>query len=143
MKGPEGRSASSRSENTRRPWSTPEVECIGKGTAIALSEFRRKVSMATPVTHPTVVLCEGDTADPVTLASQVQKLKARFGLRRIVVVGDRGLITAARIREDLEPTGLDWITALRAPQIKQLIEAGPLQLSLFDDRDLAEIASPD
>src|SRR5271166_3720743 len=84
-----------------------------------------------------VEVFEGDTVDPLTLASQVQKLKVRFGLRRIVVVGDRGLVTAARIREDLEPAGLDWITALRAPQIKQLIEA------LFDDRDLAEIASPD
>jgi hypothetical protein len=73
----------------------------------------------------------------------VQKLKARFGLERIVLVGDRGLITNARIREDLEPAGLDWITAQRAPQIEALIEAGPLQLSLFDDRDLAEIASPD
>jgi hypothetical protein len=90
-----------------------------------------------------VEVFEGDTADPMTLASQVQKLKARFGLTRVVVVGDRGLVTAARIREDLEPAGLDWITALRAPQIKALIEAGPLQLSLFDDRDLAEIASPD
>ena len=66
-----------------------------------------------------------------------------MGLRRIVVVGDRGLITVARIREDLEPAGLDWITALRAPQIKELIEVGPLQLSLFDDRDLAEITSLD
>ena len=53
------------------------------------------------------------------------------------------LVTAARIREDLEPAALDWITALRAPQIKALVEAGPLQLSLFDDRDLAEIASPE
>jgi len=86
---------------------------------------------------------EGSTADPMTLASQVQKLKARFGLRRVVVVGDRGLVTSARIREDLEPAGPDWITALRAPQIKELVAAGPLQLSLFDDRDLAEIASPD
>ena len=74
-----------------------------------------------------VEVFEGDTADPMTLASQVQKLKARFGLTRVVVVRDRGLVTAARIREDLEPAGLDWITALRAPQIKALIEAGPLQ----------------
>jgi transposase len=61
-----------------------------------------------------VEVLEGDTADPLTLASQPQKLKARFGLDRVVVVGDRGLITAARIREDLEPAGLDWITALHA-----------------------------
>jgi hypothetical protein len=73
----------------------------------------------------------------------VQKLKARFGLERVVVVGDRGMITSARIREELAPAGLDWITALRAPQIGHLVESGPLQLSLFDERDLAQIASPD
>ena len=86
---------------------------------------------------------EGDVADPTTISSQVEKLKQRFGLRRIVLVGDRGMITAARIREDLKPAGLDWITALRAPQIQQLVETGPLQLSLFDERDLAEITAPD
>ena len=86
---------------------------------------------------------EGNTADPMTLANQVQKLKERFGLDRIVVVGDRGMITSARIREDLEPAGLDWITALRAPKIQELANGGALQLSLFDDRDLAEITSPD
>ena len=87
---------------------------------------------------------EGDTADPATLASQVEKLKARFALERVVVVGDRGMITSARIREDLCPAGLDWITALRAPQLQALaVPDGPLQLSLFDDRDIAEIASPD
>jgi Transposase DDE domain len=85
----------------------------------------------------------GDTADPLTLGAQVNKLKARFGLDRVVLVGDRGMITQARIREDLKPAGLAWITALRAPQIKELAQGGPLQLSLFDDRDLAEIASPD
>ena len=86
---------------------------------------------------------EGNTADPMTLTSQVHKLKARFGLDRVVVVGDRGMITSARIRADLEPAGLDWITALRGPKIQELANGGPLQLSLFDDRDLAEIASPD
>jgi len=86
---------------------------------------------------------EGNTADPMTLSSQVQKLKLRFGLDRVVVVGDRGMITSARIREDLEPAGLDWITALRASSIQELTNGGPLQLSLFDDRDLAEITSPD
>ena len=60
-----------------------------------------------------------------------------------MLVGDRGMITSARIREDLEPAGLDWITALRGPQIQALAEDGPLQLSLFDERDLAEITSPD
>ena len=86
---------------------------------------------------------EGNTGDPMTLANQVQKLKERFGLERVVVVGDRGMITSARISADLEPAGLDWITALRAPKIQELVNGGTLQLSLFDDRDLAEITSPD
>ena len=86
---------------------------------------------------------EGNTADPMTLGNQVDKLKTRFGLDRVVVVGDRGMVTSARIREDLKPAGLDWITALRAPKIQELANDGPLQLSLFDDRDLAEIDSPD
>jgi hypothetical protein len=86
---------------------------------------------------------EGDTGDPGTVPAQVEKLKRRFGLKHLVLVGDRGMITAARIREDLKPTGLDWITTLRAPQIQALAEAGPLQLSLFDERDLAEITAPD
>ena len=86
----------------------------------------------------------GNTADPSTLKSQIDKLKHRFRLARVVLVGDRGMITQARLREDLIPAGLDWITALRAPAIQALAAAGgPLQLSLFDERDLAEITSPD
>jgi hypothetical protein len=85
----------------------------------------------------------GNVADPATLKSQIDKLKGRFKLSRVVLVGDRGMITAARLREDLTPAGLDWITALRAPQIQALAADGPLQLSLFDERDLAEITSPD
>jgi Transposase DDE domain len=85
----------------------------------------------------------GDVADPKTLATQIDKLKKRFGLRRVVLVGDRGMITTARIAEELKPAGLDWITALRAPAIQALAaEDGPLQLSLFDDRDMAEVVSP-
>ena len=86
---------------------------------------------------------EGNTADPTTLSTQVSKLKDRFGLDRVVLVGDRGMITSARIGEDLKPAGLDWITALRAPKIQELAKGGPLQLSLFDDRDLAEITAAD
>jgi hypothetical protein len=87
---------------------------------------------------------EGNTGDPSTVGNQITKLKERFGLKRVVMVGDRGMITDARIREDLEPAGIDWITALRAPSIQQLAaEDGPLQLSFFDERDLAEIESPD
>ena len=85
----------------------------------------------------------GNTADPMTLAAQLGKLRERFGLEQVVLVGDRGLLTAARIREDLAPLGLEWITALRAPAIRQLVEQGTLQLSLFDQQDLAEIRSPD
>jgi hypothetical protein len=91
-----------------------------------------------------VEVFEGNTADPATLPSLIVKLRGRFGLRRVIVVGDRGLITSARIREDLAPQeGIAWITSLRAPQIARLIDHGHLQLSLFDTRDLAEISSPD
>jgi DDE family transposase len=87
---------------------------------------------------------DGNTGDPRTLRAQVEKVKDRFAISRVVMVGDRGMITAARIRDDLAPAGLDWITCLRAPAIQALAaEDGPLQLSLFDERDLAEIASPD
>src|SRR5215471_11963812 len=86
---------------------------------------------------------EGSTADPMTLTSQVTKLKERFGLDHVVLVGDRGMITQARIAEDLSTAGLDWITALRAPTIKTLRDAGALQMSLFDERDMASITSPD
>jgi Transposase DDE domain len=84
-----------------------------------------------------VEVFEGDPADPATLGQQILKLKARFKLDRVVLVGDRGMITNARIRDDLKPAGLDWISCLRAPQIQALAaEGGPLQLSLFDERDL-------
>jgi hypothetical protein len=91
-----------------------------------------------------VEVFEGNTADPMTLSPQIDKLKQRFKLQRVVMVGDRGLLTSARIEETLRPAGLDWITALRAPAIKVLAaEGGPLQPSLFDTRDMAEIDSPD
>jgi hypothetical protein len=86
---------------------------------------------------------EGNTGDPKTVAAQVARVKDRFGLSRVVLVGDRGMLTAARLREDVGPAGLDWITALRAPQVKALVRDGALQLSLFDEADLAEITSPD
>ena len=86
---------------------------------------------------------EGSTADPMTLTSQVTKLKERFALDHVVLVGDRGMITQARITEDLKAAGLDWITALRAPAIKALLDGGALQMSLFDDRDMAAITSPE
>jgi hypothetical protein len=90
-----------------------------------------------------VEVFEGNTADPGTLSSVITKLRQRFALKRIVLVGDRGMLTSARIRDELVPAGgLDWITALRAPQIQQLLQGGTLQLSLFDQRELAEISDP-
>ena len=90
-----------------------------------------------------VEVFEGNTADPKTVAAQIQKLRQRFGLKEVVLVGDRGLLTSARIREDLETAeGVRWITALRAGQIQRLAVDGHLQLSLFDEQDLAEIQHP-
>jgi Transposase DDE domain len=85
----------------------------------------------------------GNTADPKTLAAQIEKLKTRFGLSRVALVGDRGMLTSARIDTELRPAHLDWISALRAPQIKALVEAGAIQLSLFDSQDLFEVTHPD
>ena len=90
-----------------------------------------------------VEVFNGNMADPNTLAAQVAKVRQRFKVAHVVLVGDRGVITAARIRAELRPIdGLAWITALRAPQIQSLVHAGSLQLSLFDQRDLAEISDP-
>jgi len=86
---------------------------------------------------------DGNTADPKTLATQIDKLKQRFHLDHVVLVGDRGMITQARITEEVRAAGLDWITALRAPAIKRLMQSGALQLSLFDQRDMASITAPD
>ena len=116
----------SRDHRADRPQLVIGLLCAADGCPIAVEVF------------------EGNTADPATVASQIAKLKDRFKLKRVVVVGDRGMITDARIEQGLRPAGLDWITALRAPAIKQLAaEGGPLQPSLFDDRDMAEITSPD
>jgi len=99
--------------------------CSPKGVPVAIEVF------------------EGNTADPKTLAAQISKLKTRFGLTQIALVGDRGMLTSARIRDELRPAQLDWISALRAPQIKALIETDALQLSLFDQQNLFEITHPD
>ncbi len=89
-----------------------------------------------------VEVFEGNTADPGAVASQVEKLTARFSLSRVVLVGDRGLLTGARIRDDLSPAGLRWITALRAPKTAKLVSGGDLQMSILDERNLAEISAP-
>src|SRR5947209_3794846 len=103
--------------------------CAGDGCPVAIEVFAEVFA--------------GSTADPATLPSQVTKLKERFGLDHVVLVGDRGMITQARISEDIKSAGLDWITALRAPAIRALLKGGALQMSLFDDRDMAGITSPE
>src|ERR1700737_995355 len=116
----------SRDRRADRPQIVIGLMCAADGCPVAVEVF------------------EGNTADPVTLSAQIDKLKQRFQLQRVVMVGDRGLLTSARIEQTLGPAGLDWITALRAPAIKQLaVAGGPLQPSLFDDRDMAEITSLD
>ena len=97
-----------------------------------------------------VRVCAGDTADPAAFTEVVRVVRERFGLADLVLVGDRGMITKARIEEiaklNADPdTAADfgWITALRAPAIATLLRDGPLQLSLFDEQDLAEITHPD
>jgi transposase len=86
---------------------------------------------------------DGNTGDPTTLEPQIAKLKQRFQLDHVVLVGDRGMITEARITEDIKAAGLAWITSLRAPAIKELLNSGALQLTLFDQRDMAGITAPD
>ncbi len=86
----------------------------------------------------------GNTADPSTLAPQISKVRKRFGIERVVIVGDRGMITSKRINDELRGVeGIDWITALRADSIKKLASQSVIQMSLFDDRDLAEVVSDD
>ena len=90
-----------------------------------------------------VQVYRGNTADPKTVADEVHKLRERFGLRTVILVGDRGMLTQARIEALKEIEGMAWISALRAPALRQLMDQGLLQPSLFDQQDLAEITSPD
>jgi hypothetical protein len=116
----------SRDHRPDRPQIVYGLLCAPDGTPVAVEVF------------------EGNTADPQTIKSQIDKLKRRFALSHVALVGDRGMITTARIADELAPAGLDWISCLKAPQVAALAaEKGPLQMSLFDVRDLAEIASPD
>jgi len=100
--------------------------CTGEGIPVAVEVF------------------EGNTKDSMTVANQIQKIRQRFSLDRVVFVGDRGMLTEARLREDVRSVeGLDWITALTAPQVRKLAEEQAFSPSLFDEQDLAEIQSPD
>ncbi len=89
-----------------------------------------------------VEVLKGATGDPATLASQVKKLKQRFGLTHVALAGDRGMLTRARIKDDVKPAELDWITALRGPSIRALMARGAIQPALFDNQDMAEITHP-
>ncbi len=89
-----------------------------------------------------VSVFSGNTADPTTVAAQIDTLKRRFGLAHVVMVGDRGTLTSARLTADLTPAHLGWLTALRSPAIHELVKGGSLQLSLFDQQNLAEISAP-
>jgi len=84
----------------------------------------------------------GNTADPATVEAAVEKLRARFGLTELVLVGDRGMLTQARIERLRETGGIGWVSCLRAPAIRRLVDAGDLQLGLFDETNLAEITAP-
>ena len=100
--------------------------------------------LANPEGVPVAIsVFKGNTGDPKTVATQVKQLKERFSISHICLVGDRGMLTKARLRDDVIPAQLDYITALRAPEIKALVETGALQLGLFDQRDLFEITHPD
>jgi transposase len=91
-----------------------------------------------------VEVVDGNIGDAKALSGQLDKLRNRFKLKHIIIVGDRGSITDARINEEIKPTqGVDWITALRAPAIRELATQGLIQPSLFDEQDMAEIKSPD
>ncbi len=91
-----------------------------------------------------VEVFKGNTADPKTLGAQIKRVRRRFGIKRVVFVGDRGMITSKRIDEELRDVdGLDWITALRADNIKKLAAQKVIEPSLFDDRDLVTVSSPD
>jgi hypothetical protein len=90
-----------------------------------------------------VEVVAGNTADPIAFTKVVQRIRGRFGLKRLVLVGDRGMITSARVEALRELDGMGWITCLRAAQIRQLAADGPLQLGLFDQTGLAEICHPD
>jgi len=90
-----------------------------------------------------IEVVEGNTGDPKTIPAQVERLRERFGLERVVVVGDRGMVTEARIREDIATVGYDWISALVHKSILPLVQAKVITPSLFDERGLAEITHPD
>lgn len=108
-----------------------------------VSERQVLFGLLTTAEGVAVAVFAGNTGDPATVTTALERVQKDFGLAHVVVVGDRGMLTDARIEQELRPRELDWITSLRAPTIRKLWKDGPLQLSLFDRQDLAEITSPD
>ena len=109
------------------PWKTTATQTRASG--------ENRVSTKPGVLH---------TADPTAFPEAAAAVRGTFGLERMIMVGDRGIITTARITDLRKMDGMAWITCLRYPAIKKLMAGdGPLQLSLFDEQDLAEITSPD
>ena len=119
--------------------------CAADGCPVAVEVFDgntgdlRRLSSASPSEPERSALADA----PKTLTAQIAKLKERFGLSRVVLVGDQGMITQARLDEEIKPAGLDWITALRSSAIRALLDGGAFQLDLFDDRDMASITAPE
>lgn len=116
----------SRDHRSDRPQIVYGLLCDSEGRPIAVEVF------------------PGNTSDPPTFTQMVATARKRFGINRIVFVGDRGMITSARINEDLRGVdGLDWISALRTEGIRKLCEAGTIQMTMFENQDLAEVTSQD
>jgi transposase len=90
-----------------------------------------------------VSVYSGNTGDSTTLLPQIEQVQSRFGIRRVVLVGDRGMISEKQIRELRTREGVDWVTALKSPQIRELLGQGAIQLGLFDERNLFEMTHPD
>jgi hypothetical protein len=122
---PLARHGYSRDSRGDRPQLVIGLLCAADGCPVAIEVF------------------EGNTADPATVAAQITTLKQRFRLRHVVMVGDRGMLTSARIEQALRPAGLDWITALRASDIRALAEEdSPLQPCLFYTLDGSNTPAP-
>ncbi len=85
----------------------------------------------------------GNTSDPNTVPDQVEKLRERFGIPHVVLVGDRGMLTQPQIEKLRQHPGLGWISALRSSSIRELLDQGQLQMSLFDEKNIAAIESPE
>jgi len=132
--------SSSYFEGTKCPLATLGYNRDGTGHKLQVNYGLLTTSRGCPVA---VSVYAGNTNDAKTLMPQVRKLKDDFGIKRLVLVGDRGMISQKAIDEIKEIDGIDWITALKSGGIRALLEGGHLQLGLFDERNLFELSHPD